>query len=127
MPWSVEFRHDLNIVETRYEGILRPDELRTAIEKTLELSVKENALLFLGDCSRLEGGHSVVDLYAMVDMVEVSGVAHGLREAIIMPSLASPAKDVLFWETAAMNRGFHVRVFPDRDQALAWLLESTPS
>lgn len=126
MPWSVEYRSDPSYIETRYEGILRPDELRAAIEATMAASIKERTLRFLGDCSLLEGGHSVVDLYAMVDLLEASGVARGMREAIIMPFLAPAARDVQFWETAAMNRGFFVRLFPDREQALTWLLEETP-
>jgi hypothetical protein len=47
-----------------------------------------------------------------------------------VPSLAKTAivsgtnesQDVAFWETVAVNRGLHVKMFQDIDKAEAWLL-----
>ncbi|HNF96198.1 MAG TPA: hypothetical protein PK493_02835, partial [Pseudomonadota bacterium] len=78
---------------------------------------------FLGDCSRLEGGHDIFTLYGFVRLLESLGLVGRLKEALIMPTLAAPARDVEFWETACLNRGLLVRVFPDRESACDWLCQ----
>lgn len=39
-----------------------------------------------------------------------------------MPAGTATAEDLAFYETVAHNRGYTVRVFVDRAEALAWLL-----
>lgn len=68
------------------------------------------------------GGHSIVDLYALIKLLE-SRDLRGLKEAILMPSLQASRQDVEFYETACLNRGFNVKVFRDRQAALDWLAE----
>ena len=122
MPWSIKYHSDGCFVETRYEGILRPDELRAAVAATLEAGGIHHTRSFLGDCTKLEGGHSIVDLYPLVDLVESFDSSRKLREAIILPLLSAPTKDVEYWETAVRNRGFTIRLFRSRDAAMRWLL-----
>lgn len=43
------------------------------------------------------------------------------HETLILPVHRPSMEDVRFWETACGNRGFCVRVFDDRDAAIAWL------
>jgi hypothetical protein len=122
MPWTLSYDSEGNFVETTYSGTLAPDDLRAAIEQSLALARDRGTILFLGNCSMLEGGHSVVDLYFFVGLLETGGVPRTMREAILMPALdSSAAGNVHFWETAARNRGFEVRIFSDRGAALEWL------
>ena len=46
----------------------------------------------------------------------------GRRQAVLRPRDLDAAMAVDLWEAAANNRGLAVKVFRDRDQALAWLL-----
>lgn len=127
MPWSVRFVTEQNYVETQYAGVLTGEELRAAVHATLDAGKAAGTHDYLGDCTAMEGGHSVVDLYPLVDLLEASNTARTYREAIILPTLSAPAKDVAFWETAAKNRGFTIRLFTNREEALRWLLARTPS
>lgn len=121
MPWQVTYYEDLSVIETRYEGIVSLPELRAAVAKTLEFVQKHNAPLLLADCSALRGGHSIVDLYDLVQHLDTVGVARGFREAVVLPELEAMIKEVKFWETAFGNRGFMVCSFSSRDAALQWL------
>ena len=122
MPWSTRVDPDFPIVVTRYEGVLEPSELSEAIRESLVVARDCGRNLFLGDCSALAGGHSVVDLYALADALLASGVVRGFREAVLLPALPDSAENVRFWETTCLNRGIRVRIFLDRESALAWLL-----
>ncbi len=123
MPWSIILHPNDPFVETRYVGSLSPPELAEAVHETLRTVEAHKRHLVLGDCSKLEGGHSLFDLYGLADAVLASGLAHLIREAIILPALPGAVEDVRFWETTCMNRGIVVRIFTTREEALAWLLE----
>ena len=122
MPWRVAFEPTGHYVETTFAGLLTPDELKAAVMATLHECQSRNVPLLLADCSTLEGGHSIVDLYEMASAVAASAVVGHLREAVLVPASAVAADSVHFWETAAGNRGLTVQLFQDRESALSWLL-----
>ena len=125
MPWDLRFDPELRIVETRYAGRVEPNELRAAATATLACGEEQGTHRYLADCTALEGGHSVLDLYALVEILsDVRPTA--FREAILLPQLAAPRQEVDFWETSCANRGFVVRIFDGREPAVAWLIGSPP-
>jgi hypothetical protein len=123
MPWEARYLAQERVVETSYSGSLDPRELRDAIETTIRMAGENGTTRFLADLSTLEGGHSIVDLSESVARFEALGVARDMREALVLPDLASSSESARFYETACQNRGWNVRVFPDRTTALAWLTE----
>lgn len=122
MPWNVTFHPDTRIIETTFAGLLTPDELKAAVMATLHECHSRDVPLLLADCSQLQGGHSIVDLYEMASAVASSAVVGNLREAVLVPASAVAADSVRFWETAAGNRGITVQLFQDRASAVAWLI-----
>lgn len=121
MPWNVVAHPELPIVETTYAGILTGHDLAMAASETLQIAASLGRNRLFADCSTLEGGHSIFDLFSISDQTNLGAL--GLREAILQPSLASTLETIRFWETACMNRGIQVRIFADRDEAMRWLLE----
>ena len=123
MPWETRIHLELPIIETRYSGLLTPEELTEAARETLALVRAHGRTLLLGDCTDLKGGHSIVDLYGLVDIIKASGSVTDLKEAVLVPSLPDPVDKVRFWETTCYNRGLYVRVFEDRQAAIDWLVK----
>ena len=124
MPWRAQLLQAHPIIEASYSGLLSRDELFDAFRAIFKLAETSGATRVLADCTLLEGGHSIVHLYALVDTLLSSGAAvEAFREAVLLPVLPGSAEDVLFWETACLNRGLRVRVFQERLSAIDWLLE----
>lgn len=122
--WRVTYHSGTGVVEAVFGGELTPEELRAAVETTIDTARRHASFLVLADCLELQGGHSLFDLYALVDFLQDSGVPPSFREALLMPGAGRDWFDgVEFWETACLNRGLAVRIFSDRDAALAWLQE----
>jgi hypothetical protein len=121
MPWKIVYHESDAIVETTYAGVLTVDALREAVRRTLEVSVERGTSRFLADCSRLEGGHSVLDLFDLAEELSGGNADRKLKEAVILPRKAGPAANADFWETACRNRGFNVRLFQAREVAIEWL------
>lgn len=125
MPWSIQIVPDMPVVETVYSGSIAAPDLKQAIQATLRLAEIHRIHLFFGDCSALAGGHSVFDLYDFSGDLSMFSLHTKLREAILIPVNQVIRKDVEFWETACLNRGFKVRLFEDRKVALDWLIETS--
>lgn len=122
MAWRTIHHADEGFIETFFGGELTPGELKAAIEENMRLALERACFVFLADCSGLRGGHSVFDLYGMLEFLLTLGLPPDFKEALLMPA-EGLAEGVEFWETACLNRGINARVFDDRSKALAWLME----
>jgi hypothetical protein len=123
MPWQVRYLADIHVIETVYSGRFSVEELNEVVVATLDLGREEESNLYLGDCSHLEAPDSLVDVYGLVEFYESLPVDRRSKEAIVLPAAQKAQADLVFYETAALNRGFEVRVFVERDAAIAWLTE----
>ncbi|MFO1318856.1 MAG: hypothetical protein U1F52_04530 [Burkholderiales bacterium] len=121
MPISTHYDEALGIMEMRFEGRIGARELDAAVNAALSLARTTGARRLLADCAGLENGPSVADLYYLSAKVAAEG-PDTWKDAIIRPKHSEAARDVVFWESTSLNRGLDVQVFPDRAQALAWLL-----
>lgn len=95
------------------------------VKQLLDRLEKKERVRMLTDLTTLVGGHSIVDLYVLVDEIHRRGLAGRYREAIILPKAAATAEMAGFWETACTNRGIEVRLFTDRAKAKAWLVDES--
>ena len=122
MPWDLSVGTDSRFVVLRFVGKVAPGDLRAALDATITAMQSHGTSACLGDCSEFEGGHSIVDLYGLVEIITARW-SGPLKEAVLMPQLAAGQEDVRFWENACDNLGLNVRVFADRDSAIAWLCD----
>lgn len=122
MPWKLNVHANLGFIETVYQGVVTEVELRRAIGEKRSAQQATGFARFLSDCSHLEGGHSLADLYFLAKDLMSSADSKGIRDALIMP--AGPARELVqFWETTGSSLGLDVRAFENRDDALRWLVE----
>lgn len=122
MPWKVETLDNSSIVEISYLGWVTRQDLYDALAAAVRLAVENRARRFLANCSEMQGGHSVFDLFELISSYDTLGFdTTGFKEAVLTAHSPAGAADVRFYETTAINRGYTVRVFSDRELALAWL------
>ena len=123
MPWSITLHSDHPVIETRYSGLLSQSELYQAVSETITLAREHERVLFLADCSLLDGGHSFTDLFFLADFILAEATSHTLKEAVLVAGSSVSSEHVEFWETTCFNRGFNVKIFHDRQRAIEWLLD----
>lgn len=123
MPWTVTFIAEPGIVETTYAGRLTTEELRDAVTATLALASERRTNRYLGDCTGLEHSSSASDTYALTRFYETLPIDRLSKEAILLPASEDAERDMRFYETTTRNRGFNVRVFRTRQEAISWLVE----
>ncbi|MBX7059029.1 MAG: STAS/SEC14 domain-containing protein [Leptospirales bacterium] len=121
MPYTVTYLNEWQVVQIAYEGEVSPADLEAALYQAAALAQEHGTEKFLADCSLMEGGHSVTDLFSTVHSLDEAKISHQMKEAIVFDPASTMAQYISFYETAAMNRGYNVRLFSDRSAALAWL------
>ena len=121
MSWKIIRHIDSNILETCYEGFVSPTELDEAFSATIETGLESSSRLYLGDLAKLEGGHSMADLYVKAQLLESIEFPSDVRQALVSPINPSVKPFVEFWELICRNRGFDFRTFGTREEALDWL------
>ncbi|MFO0891150.1 MAG: hypothetical protein U0790_18645 [Isosphaeraceae bacterium] len=122
MPWHARVLPDLPVIEICYSGIVTAAELKAALQETLKMAAEHRIERCLGDLTRMESGHSCVDLYQLGEELASVPGSRNFREALVTPCSPNAAVDAKFWETLCYNRGLQVRSFPDRGSALDWLM-----
>lgn len=122
MSWTVALNPAGTYVDICFCGMVPPEELALAGAESLRVGTEAKCRALLADCTAMEGGHTLTDLYRLIDELVESGVSQKFKEAVLMPKAAAAAGAAQFWETACVNRWMEVRLFEDRALALAWLL-----
>jgi len=121
MPYHITLLETPPALEIQYIGRLSSTELMASVKQAMVLAEKHQCIRILTDCSLLEGGHGVFDLFEGVMEIYDNFVGSPFREAIVQSTDPKAAELVHFWETACKNRGLNVQVFPTRQAALDWL------
>lgn len=122
MPWNTNIDDGSKFIEFTYSGVVTAQELHDAITATSPIIKTTGILRFLADCTQMIMGHSIVDLYYLIDLYEKLGLSRNMKEAILLPSPHASSEEVKFYETACYNKGYHVKIFEAREDALLWLL-----
>lgn len=122
MPWRVEMEAQHRVLRVAYEGEVSAAEVRACVARVIELMGAENTsyvLMELDGAKRID--LATVDIVNLPALYQALGLRGSFRQAIVV-SQHSPAFDqAAFYETVCVNRGHAVRIFPERDGALAWL------
>lgn len=123
MNWQTSYQNNTQLIELTYSGSVTQVELAKSAHAALDLAKQLGTYKVMTDCTAMQAGHSLADLYFLSDWL-ITMKAHRLKEAVIMPTEAASSELARFWETTCINRGLRVRVFDQREAAERWLLDS---
>ncbi|MBE2217105.1 MAG: STAS/SEC14 domain-containing protein [Ignavibacteria bacterium] len=121
MPFKIEIHTHPERIEVTYYGKVTEEELRLAIKEFMDKKGGSEYLLVLTDCLGITTSPSVLDVYERINMYEKLGIDTETKEAILIPSDQIVVENVKFYETACLNRGYNVRIFENRQEAIDWL------
>ncbi len=112
---------DHPIIEAQFHGRVTKDAADEAVHEILVMAGQLDVWNVLTDCSDLLWTPPITNLSPLANALNDLGVADRFRQALIKPQDVTAAVAVGFWETLGANRGLAIRVFRDRDEAIAWL------
>ena len=128
MAYTLKYNRTLGIVELAYTGRYTAQESRESTAKAIALGKEHGDADALVDATEAEVAVSIIDLLDLPDRQYVAqGMNRRIRLAVVSPRLPKDHKDAKFYETACLNRGWNVRLFTSRDDAIEWLTRTDSS
>lgn len=121
MPCALSINPAGPYIEAAYTGFVPFNELMHSRQSILTMARLHQLNKLLVEKRHIEGGHSLGDLFLLVNWLVLQQEAAAMREAVVIPVNPSLHQCCEFWETACTNRGLAVRIFDSGEQAVAWL------
>ena len=121
MPHVTEILPGQRIVEVVLSGALDDPEAIEMLKEAMDLQRETGIPDALLDCTDVAKGLSYPSVVEMADYTVSLGVPSNWRQAVVKPTDLTAAVTIGLWEAAGNNRGMTIKVFPDRESALAWL------
>ena len=126
MPWSYERNVTLGVVEVVYSGTVSAGDLRESTETCIGLEKQEGLNRFLVDATdmTLDPDASLLDIFNLPAAQYEEQEADRQGRLAVYVSESSKSVDVVrFYETACVNRGWMVKMFFARQDAVEWLTQ----
>lgn len=123
MVWEILHDNSLDMVEVVLAGANTGEELREATVAGIARIRKTRATRALINTVKLVESPPIAELIDLPSQYDDEGLSHDTRIALVIserPELHDVAE---FFETVCVNRGWAVRRFTDREQAIRWLQE----
>ena len=121
MNLSIDTQEESNYLVCTVTGEWVTDELRSFID-TVSAEVKERGCSrILADMSLVSGPPPEMDRFDVGEYV--ASVLGHVKTAIVYRKVYTNK----FFEDTAVNRGAWIKVFPDKQAAMQWLIEGQPN
>jgi hypothetical protein len=123
MPFQVGYMDALGIVTIKNSGKLSFNDWVHKLTKVAGLAREKHTTLFLSDCTDIPIDMKFIELLDFPDLYAKTGFIKSDKIAIVVKEADYIKHDSIFYETVCNHRGWMVKMFVDRELALAWLLE----
>jgi hypothetical protein len=122
MTVLVHVLQDVGVIEMVFKGSSGPKEIDAGIAEAGAAGAEHLFNRYLVDVRDQPPGGTAFDILALGEFL--ASLPPGIieREAVVLPLDEGAVEDFEFFETVCRNRGMDVRVFREREEALAWLI-----
>jgi len=126
MSYITSYNSKTHVIESKFIQNLNYIEVKGFISDGALISKENNCPFFLSDYRQVRLKLSTIEIFKVPQLMQGEFASLNLRVNRLIRAVvaAEDLKDYLFYETAAINRGQHLKVFTDIDEAKKWLSES---
>jgi len=122
MPWFIEYNDALDCVVHTFTGRHTGKDIRNATTSGMAAGKLHKTHKYLIDLRKLEYAGSISRLMDLPTVqYREEGLSRQSRIAIVLPESQKAKQDAMFYETICVNRGWNVKCFSSRVDALNWL------
>lgn len=123
MAWSIKCHAASGMIELVFAGNVTGPEMREATSWSIALMKKQDIKNILVNTIDQGKVLSTMDIYNLPGQYEKEGLTRQSRVAFL-PSHESAVKEqAQFYANVCVNRGWMVRLFENREDAMQWLTD----
>ena len=121
MGHEIELPKDSDILHAKAWDWLTTADLMQLTSDIVNASLKHDLIKVLVDCTNMDARVTTVDIYELPRLYEKLGMKRAARIAVLFPDHPKKKVHYQFYETAAFNAGYKVKLFTDPSDAYRWL------
>lgn len=121
MAWKVNWDPEKGFVHTVYSATVTKQDLLDSMAETLRMIEGKGPQKFFTEWISAFPKLSTAEIFSVPKDWEAAGIDKESILAVVVQKVAKSWEDAKFYENVCRNRGWRVRVFKDRTEALAWL------
>jgi hypothetical protein len=122
MSYQIQYLPDQGMVQVTVPAVIEPVAAQAITQEAIRVIKQHRATRVFCDATSMQLAMSVPDLYRIVELFHAEGMPYGTRIAIVVPRAREDIEKLEIFGIAALNRGYTVRLFGERDKARQWLL-----
>lgn len=128
MPYTIKHEPVLDVIEVTLTGVLAAGgDVTEMTSDAVRLQKQTGVTRFLLDAKGWDVRASIIEIHELANtQYWKEELPRHSRIAVILPTSVSAQEAARFYETVCYNRGWNVRVCPDRQDAIDWLRGTTP-
>jgi hypothetical protein len=123
MSFTVKYNPELSTIESVLADDVTAEDLHVHEVQCIALAKETNSNRFLTDATQATLKVSIFKLYGLPELYDVQNLRRPVRIAVLQPTSETGMRLVNFYETVCSNRGWTVRMFVERQEALEWLVD----
>lgn len=126
MPYSITHKAEEGFIEIRLTGKIKITELAEMAVKAVELAKSSSCHFILADVHEVEMDLSLTDFYYFSKTITETAARLNLPLSSIKRALVGreDQDELNFFETVLYNRGHHMALFYDMEEAKKWLFSN---
>ena len=121
MAWKVELDTENGFIHTVYSDIVAKDDILDSMTATLKMISGKGPQKFFTEWVNATSKLSTTEIFEIPGEWENAEVNRGSVLALLIQNDAKSKKNAQFYENACVNRGWRVRFFTQRNDAIEWL------
>ncbi len=122
MSYEISYLEERGIVAIENKGEITQYELLKQSQEAIQLGSDKKSELFLTTFSHVKVQAGTFDVARFPELYEQLGMKRTSRIAVVVSEVELKAEELHFYETICLNRGWHIRIFLEKDPALEWLV-----
>lgn len=121
MTWEIAYVEETTLIRIQACGSMDLCEITAMGSEALSTDRGRPARKFLLDARHMTPDITTTGIYRLPGILNMHGLHHGDRVAIVYAPDSAHACDFEFFETVSVNRAFRVRLFDNESDAMRWL------
>ena len=115
MPDEIRVDEELGIIEVRSYGEVSKEDIAKSIAEVRHIFATKGIDKIFVDTTKQENMPGTVQIYDLF-----RSFPREFKLALLMQEPQATERDIAFAETVASNRGAQVKIFYEKERALAW-------
>ena len=118
MPDELTYNKKLDIYIARSHGDVSREDILATLSSLNSMRKPGKLIKLLVDATEQRSAPSIISFHGLAEVLPVSS---DFKAAIISLPGSDTHEQQVFFETASSNRAKNIRLFQNRDEAIAWL------